>query len=49
MVWHLHVSTIPGSNAAPVQKQAGLRFGDGMPLAKGTRQSAEGLPSPGWL
>ena len=43
LVWHLHVSAIPGSNAARVQKQAGLRFGEGSPLARGTRQSAEGL------
>lgn len=52
MVSLLHLSTIPGSKATPVQKQAGLRFGEGTPLAKGTRLFAEGrvltlaLPDP---
>ena len=51
-VSHLHLSTIPGSSATPIQKQAGLRFGEVMPPAKGTRLFSEGpvltlaLPDP---
>ena len=43
MASHLHPSTIPGSSATPIGKQAGLRFGEVMPPAKGKRLLSEGL------